>query len=109
MLQLFYLYVAKVDLDVVYTSMLQAYVSSIFQVFHMYLYKCFISMLNMFAMVFKCFSDVFLQVFQTLCFKCFICFLLYVVTLTSGYFKSRSSVAHGMHVESGRRHGRRSG
>jgi hypothetical protein len=36
-----------------------------FQVFHMYVCKCFIWMLHMFAMVFKCFQA-FSQVFQTL-------------------------------------------
>jgi hypothetical protein len=54
----FYLNVAKVDLNVTYTCMLQVYVSSVSYVGC----KCFICMLHIFAMVFKCFSSV-LQVF----------------------------------------------
>jgi hypothetical protein len=71
MLQVFYLDVAKVDLDIAYTCMLQAYVFKCFKVFHMYVCKCFICMLHMFAMVFKCFSGVFASVSDA-CFKCFI-------------------------------------
>ena len=51
MLQVFCLDVAKVDLDVAYTCMLQAYISSVFQLFHTYVCKCFIWMLHMFVMV----------------------------------------------------------
>jgi hypothetical protein len=101
-----------------------------FQVFHMYVYEYFIWMLHMFAMVFKCFSDVFTSVSDAcfkcsicrllyvatatsecfdVCFKCFICLLLYVAIVTSGCFKSRSGVTHGMSVRSGRRRGRCSG
>jgi hypothetical protein len=57
-------------------------------------------MLHIFAMVFKCFSDVFASVSDT-CFKYFICLLLYVVTIASRCFKSRPGVAHGMCVGNG--------
>jgi hypothetical protein len=76
-LQVFHLYVAKVDLDVSYTCMLQAYVLSVSYV----CCKCFIWMLYTYAMTFKCFPGV-LQVFQKyvasvstvsdVCYKCFI-------------------------------------
>jgi hypothetical protein len=59
----------------------------VFQVFHMYVCKCFIWMLHMFAMVFKYFSNVFVSVSYT-CFKCFVCFF-YVANVASGYLKSR--------------------
>ena len=62
MLQVFCLDDAKIDLDVVYTCMLQAYVSIVFRCFYTYVYKCFIRMLHMCVMVFQVFS----QVFQTL-------------------------------------------
>jgi hypothetical protein len=75
-----------------------------FQVFHTYACKCFIWTLHMFAMIFKCFSGVFASVLDTY-FKYFICFLLYVTIVASGYSKSRSCVAHGMSVGSGRRRG----
>jgi hypothetical protein len=75
-----------VNLDVSYTCMLQAYVS----------------------MVRKCFLGVFASVSYT-CFKCSICLFLYVATVASEYLKSRSGVAHRMHVGSGWRHRRRSG
>jgi hypothetical protein len=52
------------------------------------------------AMVFKCFQ-VFLQVFQT---HVSSVFFLYVASIASRYFKSRSCVAHAMHV--GNRRGR---
>ena len=102
MLQVFCLDVAKVDLDVAYTCMLQAYVSKCFHVFYTYVCKCFIWMLHMFAIVFKYFSGVLASVSNAY-FKCFICLLLYVATAASGCFKSRSGVTHEMRVESGRR------
>jgi hypothetical protein len=80
-LQVFHLDVAKVDLDVAYTCMLQAYVSSVSGVSYTCC-KCFIRMLHMFAMTFKCFPGV-LQVFQT-----------YIANVSSGCCKSRASVAH---------------
>ena len=46
-------------LDVAYICMLQAYVSSVFQVFHMYVCKCFIWMLQWVPNVFQVFSQVF--------------------------------------------------
>jgi len=99
MLQVFYLDVAKVDLDVAYTCMLQAYVSSVL--------SCFICMfisvsseccicLQWFSNVFQAFS----QVFQTLVSSVLFVFF-YVATVASGYFKSRSDVTHGMRVGSG--------
>jgi hypothetical protein len=54
----------------------------------------------MFAVVFKCFSGVFASVSDA-CFKCLIYLLLYVATVASGYFKSRSGVAHRIRVGSG--------
>ena len=45
MVQVFYLDVAKIDLNVAYACMLQAYVFKCFQVFYTYVYKCFIWML----------------------------------------------------------------
>ena len=77
-----------------------------FQVFHTYVCKRLIWMLHMFAMVFKCFSGVFASVSDA-CFKYFICLLLYVATVKSRYFKSRSRVGHRMRMGNGRRHGRR--
>jgi hypothetical protein len=68
-----------------------------FQVFHTYVCKCFIWILHMSAMFFRRFR------------KCFICLLLYVATVASGCFKSRSGIAHEMHVGSCRRHGRHPG
>jgi hypothetical protein len=47
----FYLDVSKVDLDVAYICMLQAYVSSVSGVSYVCC-KCFIRMLHMFAMLF---------------------------------------------------------
>jgi hypothetical protein len=51
--------------------------------------------LQWFSRVFSCFLSV-----SDIYFKCFIYLLLYIVSVVSGYFKSRSGVAHGMHVES---------
>jgi hypothetical protein len=55
--------------------------------------------LQWFSNVFQTFS----QVFHTLVLKCFICLLLYVATVASGCFKSRTCVTHGMHVGSSER------
>jgi hypothetical protein len=63
MLQVFYLDIAKLDLDVVYTCLLQAYVSSVSRVLYI-CYKCFICMLHMFAMVFKHFHKCLKRWFQ---------------------------------------------
>jgi hypothetical protein len=96
MLQVFCLNIAKVDLDVAYTCYKHIYVLSVSyvcsQVFHLDVaYVC---------IGFQVFSSAFVSVLDT-CFKCFICLLLYVATVASGYFKSRSGVAHGMRVGSG--------
>jgi hypothetical protein len=108
MLQVFCLDVAKVDMNVAYTCMLQAYISSVF--------RCFIRMLA--SVSFGCciylqwFSNVFLDVFASVsdtCFRCFICLLLYVATVVSRCFKSRLSVANRMRVGNGRQRGRRPG
>jgi hypothetical protein len=88
-----YINVAKVDLDVAYTYMRQAYVSSVSYI----CWKFFIWMLHMFAMFSSIFLDVFCKCFRRL-FQGFIDLLLYVATVAFGCFKSRSSVAHEMHV-----------
>jgi hypothetical protein len=54
MLHAFYIDVAKVDLDVAYTCILQAYVSNVADVSYVYC-KCFIWVLHMFAMLHTCF------------------------------------------------------
>jgi hypothetical protein len=56
-----------------------------FQVFHTYICKCFIWMLHMFAMVFKCFSGAFASVS---------CAFFYVATVASRCFKSTFWVLH---------------
>ena len=53
---------------------------------------CFIWMLRMVAMVFKCVSGVFSSVSEA-CFKCFNCLQTYVAVVVFGCFKSRSDVA----------------
>ena len=89
---MFYLDVAKVDLDVAYTWMLQSYVSGVSYV----CCSCFIWMLHMFALVFKYFSGVLASVLGA-CFKCFI-YLFFVAFVC---FKSRSGVAYRMRMGSG--------
>jgi hypothetical protein len=69
----------KVDLDIAYTSMLQEYVFKCFQMFNTYVCKCFVWMLHIFALVFKCFSAIFASV-SDVCFKCFIC-LFFILQL----------------------------
>jgi hypothetical protein len=91
MLQVFSLNVAKVDLDITYTCMLQAYVS-----------KCFIWILHMFAMFFRHFHKCFIRLFQVF----HLSFFLYVATVASQCFKSRSIV---MRMGSGWQRERRSG
>jgi hypothetical protein len=88
MLQVFYLDVEKVDLDIAYTSMLKTYVSSVFHMFHTYVSKCFIWMLHMFAMlsnVFQAFS----QMFQTLVSSVTSVFFCMLQLVASGCFKGR--------------------
>jgi hypothetical protein len=71
-------------------------------------YICFTDMLQVFYLDvayvwngFKCFSCVFSSISYA-CFKCFICLQTYVVIVASGYFKSRSGVAHvAMRVRNG--------
>jgi hypothetical protein len=72
----FCLDVAVVDLDVVYTCMLQVYVSSVFRCFHTYVCKFHLDVAYV-SSGFQMFSDVFASV-SNACFKCFICLLLYV-------------------------------
>jgi hypothetical protein len=73
------------------------YVASIcfkyFQVFHTYICKCFIWMLHMFAMVFKCFLGAFASVSCALFLCCNCCI--------SVFQKYILSVAHGICVGSG--------
>jgi hypothetical protein len=94
----FYLDIAKVDLDIAYTCTLQAYVFECFHVFLTYVCRCFIWMLYMFTMVFKCFQT-FLQVFYLS--------FLYVTTVTSESFKNKLDITHRMRVGNGWRRGRR--
>ena len=91
MLQVFYLDVAKVDLYVAYTCMLQVYVSSVSGVSYVCC-KCFIWILHMFCNgyhaihVFSwCFRRI-LQVFQL--------FWTYVASISSRCCKNRYDVAH---------------
>ena len=81
----------KKDLDVVYTCMLRAYVSSVFR----YFIRMFASVSSRFCICLQCCSSVFASVLDA-CFKCFIYLLLYVATVAFRYFKSRSDVTHGM-------------
>jgi hypothetical protein len=102
MLQMFYLDVAKIDLDVAYTCILQAYVLSVFR----YFIRMFASVSSGRCIYLQWFLNVFqefLQVFQTLVLSVFICLLLYVATVASRCFKNRSGVARRMRVGSGRR------
>jgi hypothetical protein len=66
----FYLNVAKVDLNVAYTCMLQSYFPSGF--------RCFIRVVQVFhlnvCICLQCFSGVFVSVSYA-CFNCFICLL----------------------------------
>jgi hypothetical protein len=95
MLLVFVLDVAKVDLDVAYTCMLQAYVSSVLhvclQVFHL--------VLHIFVMIFKYFSGIFASV-SDVCFKCFINLFLMLQLLHLGVSKVDWVIAHGILVGS---------
>jgi hypothetical protein len=79
-------------MDVAYTC-----IFSVLDVSYVYC-KCFIWILHRLAMIFKCLSDIFGSVSDA-CSKCFIYLLLYVTTVASTCFKSRSGVAHGMRME----------
>jgi hypothetical protein len=105
MLQVFYLDVVKVDLDVAYTCMLQAYV---FKYFSGVFIRMFASVSCGFCIYLQYCSGVFASVLDA-CFKCFICLLLYVAMVASRYFKSRSGVTHRIRVGSSRWRGRRLG
>jgi hypothetical protein len=78
MLQMFHLFQTNVA-SVLSGRYIYMHVASIcfkcFSVFHTYICKHFILTLHMFAMVFKCFWDVFASVSDA-CFKCFICFFM---------------------------------
>jgi hypothetical protein len=94
--------VAKVDQDVAFVimvciRMLQTSILNVSSIFHMYIASVFIWMLYMFhtyvvSVLFGC-CICFDMVSSVFC-KCFICLLLYVASVASGYFKSRSGVAH---------------
>ena len=60
MLQMFYLDIAKVDLNVAYTCMLQAYVLSVLRCF----IRMFASVSYGFQMFFGCFRKCFIRLFQ---------------------------------------------
>jgi hypothetical protein len=97
MLHAFYIDVAKVDLDVAYTCILQAYVSNVADVSYVYC-KCFIWVLHMFAMLHTCFrvfSAVLHKSVWDVCCKCFSFFWKYVASISSECSKSRSGVAIG--------------
>jgi hypothetical protein len=94
-LQLSYLDVAKVDLDVAYISMLQAYVLSVSGALYVCC-KCFMWTLHIFAMAthvflsfFWCFASV-----SDICCKHFCCFGHILQVFLYRYWKSRSSIAY---------------
>jgi hypothetical protein len=106
MLQVFYLDIAKVDLNVAYRCMLQAYVLSFrcfIRMFVSVLSECYIC-LQRFSNIFQAF----LQVFQTLVSSVSFLFFLYVTTVASEVLKVDQN-SHGMRVGSGRWRGRCSG
>jgi hypothetical protein len=99
MLQWLYIYVASVCPQC-FICLFQTYVASVFiwmlHMFHTYVASVLSRCLRIFAMVINCF------------FKCFRCIFrvfhlsfLYVASVASGCFKSRSGVAHGMHMKAG--------
>jgi hypothetical protein len=61
--------------------------------FHAYVANVLLGCCVRVAMVFKCFMCFFASVSDAY-FKCFICLQMYVVNVSSGYFKNRSGVAH---------------
>jgi hypothetical protein len=84
-------------LDVTYTYMLQAYVSSVFRCF----IRIFASVSSECCICLQLFSNVFqvfLQVFH-------LSFFFMCTTVASVCFKNRSGIIHEMRVESGRRRG----
>ena len=106
---MFHMDVTNVDWDVPYVVMVvhvccnrlssmfhlffQTYVASVFiwmlHMFHIYVASVFIWMLLMFAMIFNCFCKYFRCMFRM-----FYLSFLYVTSIVSGCFKSRSGVAH---------------
>jgi hypothetical protein len=66
MFQVFHLDVAKVDLDVAYTCILQAYVFERFSVASNVCFMCFVWMLHIFCNGYTCFFGV-----SDICCKCF--------------------------------------
>jgi hypothetical protein len=118
MLQVFYTSVVKIDRDVAhvakgYTRMFQVYVPTVSSVLDVCC-KCFIWMLqkyikhmfqvfhldvayicNGYTHVFFCVSDICCnRLKKDICCNCFSCFRTYVASVSSGCYKSRSSVAH---------------
>jgi hypothetical protein len=101
MFEVFHTDVAKVDRDVAYVAIVvHLCCKRLFPVFylfsdicctcvHTYVSSVLSGRYVMFAIVFKCFSGVFANVSET-CFKCFICLLLYVASIVSECFKTRS-------------------
>ena len=61
--------------------------------FHTYVASVLRGRCICFAMTFQVFSGVFANV-SDVCFKCFICLQTYVASVSSGYFKSISDIAH---------------
>jgi hypothetical protein len=112
---MFYLNVAKVDLDVAYTCMLQAYVQVFLGVSYIYLQVFYLDVAYVcdgFQVCFRRFSQVFQMLVSSVSSFLF-CMLqlvsgcvLYVTTVVSGCFKSRSGVAHVIRMGSGWRRGR---
>jgi hypothetical protein len=81
MLQMFYLDVAKVDLDVAYTCMLQAYVLSVFRCF----IRMFVNVSSHVAYICNGIQMFFMRFHKYLrrLFKRFICLLLHVAATVS--------------------------
>jgi hypothetical protein len=111
MFQVFHTYVAKIDWDVAYAAMVIHCCKRLSSMFHLFLRRMlqaclsgycirFTHILQVFLMLryLQWFSIVFASVLDA-CFECFMSFW-YVTTVASRCFKSRSSVAHGMHVRS---------
>jgi hypothetical protein len=92
----FHLDVTKVDLDIAYTCMLQAYFSNGFRCFASVLSGCSIY-LQWFQVFFRCFCKCFKRMFQV-----FYLSSLYVITVAYGCFKSIRGCtwdAHGKWLE----------
>ena len=74
----------------------QTYVASVF-IWMLYMFHTYVaSVLSRYRVCLQWFSSVFSRIFASIsntCFKCFIRLLLYVASIASGYFKSRSAIA----------------